>query len=175
MIKCSACQKQFKNEIGLNIHFKRMHTPAGVSWGKGSRKKLATANRPKTDIASAKTRTRSGLPVRELIRQSLAGEPNGLNLSGLVAAMQQNGYKSVNGRGYVAKIASLDSGIKKTKDGNYVLKSRPSAAGTTVAEVEETVELPREALLLRIEMLSSLVRAVTGAHIGVVQELVRNA
>lgn len=168
MVKCTSCSKEFKSQMGVNLHHLRMHTAVGKSWKTSSGKRNQSTIAVQ-EIQPRKTRTSRTLNVRERIREALIDFPDGASLNELMEVLHKKGYKSVTGRSYVVKMASQDGEIRNNS-GKFILKTPP-----TKMEVLPMLEIPREALLLQIEMLRSTVRALSSAHIGVVQEIVRNA
>lgn len=163
--QCDVCSRSFKNSHGVSVH--KMRTPAcggtAVSWGAG---KKSTGRRPKGS---------NGESGREAIRQILTDHPQGLPASKIFEELQKRGLQF--NPNYVSQAAGQDPNLIRVGRGVYRLKGKgnkkPVAQTTTTAiqtEVQtEVMKLPREALLLRIEILETQNRALQDAHLSLMR------
>jgi hypothetical protein len=160
--KCKKCSRSFDSEQGLRLHHKRKHTLAGKSWG-SSKHKRKSANGRGT--------------IKNKLRQVLADSPEGLRVTAIVAAMKRRGWRPKgDGTGYVCQTAASDPGITRVERGVYRLKEnvlaelQSKAKPTAVIEPEIT-DMPREALLIRIEQLERQLHATEAAHLSYIKEM----
>lgn len=162
--KCDICNETFKNALGVTVHKRRTPACGGkqVSWT--SARKMP------------RKRGRGGETGKQAIHRILADHPQGLPVKQILTELSNNGFKVASG--YVTQTAAADSEIVKVERGVYRLKNNLRQAqqtGTTVvqqavAEVKAGLtDMPREALLLRIEMLENQTRALQDAHMALVR------
>lgn len=161
--KCDVCNKPFKNAHGVSTH--KTRTPAcggtAMSWGAGAKKPAKEG---------------SG---KAAIREILADHPQGLGTAEIRTEMEERGF-NMNAN-YISQAAAGDPGLVRVERGRYRLKSKvgraPQRSGTSVvqeavAEAKSGItNMPREALLLRIETLETQSRALHDAHLSLMRGL----
>lgn len=171
-MKCDICKQSFKNAHGVRMHKLRNETCGGgvVAWGSTKGRK---AKKTRAKIG------KNGESGREAIRRILTDHPQGMALPQIFDGLKKNGLK-VN-QNYVSQAAASDPTIVRVERGVYRLKKNvlrgltaATTAGTAVVEAAKTEamsidDLPREALLLRIETLETQQRALHEAHLSLLR------
>ena len=169
-LKCPKCSKVFKGPQGLAMHHKRKTGPRcqyTKKWG-------SPANQHTTPSKPPVTRAKHGR-AKDMLRHVLTDHPEGLKIKDIIAGMKRIGYRSSgDAAGYVSTTAAGDPGIVRVERGKYRLKQSLLEELRPVAQLvveEEVAEMPREALLLRIEQLTRETKALRTAHMTFVQEI----
>lgn len=156
MPKCEYCRRSFNTAHGVKVHQQR--TPA--CGGKDVRRKTKTVN---------------GVTGKEVIREILAQHPEGLRTNEIFDELTRRGFK-LNSN-YVTQAAAMDPNLVRVERGMYRLKNgvRSKSVGTQVVESAKTEvmsglnSMPREALLLRIEVLEAQFKALQDAHLSLIR------
>lgn len=165
--RCNKCDKSFDKEQGLSMHFKRKHTAAGKTWGKGKSQSMTAAT------------SRRGEGIQEKVRRVLASHPNGLQVKHIITELRSIGYRpSGNVSGYISTTCSTDPDLIRVERGVYRLKTIPTPEVAAQESATEEVTHSVPALLVRIEHLQTerdalrtLVSANTHAQLTFVREV----
>jgi hypothetical protein len=165
--KCKECKAgPFQGEHGLRMHHIRKHGPHRKGWGstKGRTKK--------TKITHGNT--------RQMLHEVLIQNDAAMRIEDLAKAMQNRGYRPKTPTrviaGYIGQLASKDKDIKRMERGVY--RMRKNARHQTPAKPETheppvpTVEgMPREALLVQLEVQTKISKALHEAHTVLLRNL----
>lgn len=156
--RCSKCGKTYDTTLGLQRHQQRSKSCGGKQAGGKRRKKTVTGG-------------------RDAIHEILRDHPQGLSTTQIFAALKERGF-NLNSN-YICQAAAADKSIIRIGRGQYRLKANAmsrstQSAGTqavaeAVTEATRVAELPREALLLRIETLENQLRAMQDAHMSFIR------
>ena len=169
--RCDVCNKSFKNARGVEVHKMRIVACGGAraaAWGSGRK----TTSRLKGRKGKGKGNG------REVIRSILGNHPQGLTVDRIAEGLKERGFKL--NPNYVSQSAASDPNVVRVTRGVYRLRKNrksPNQTGATVVmeavtEAQARTDLPREALLLRIETLEAQVRAVHDAHLSLLRGVI---
>lgn len=170
MAKKNMCPKcgegPFKGEQGMRLHETRKHSAFGKTWG---------STRGMTRKGKGKRKNHSG--AKETIEEILAEHPEGYQVKDIFRELKRRGHKvNIN---YISSAAATMPNLMRIERGVYRLKEMPKPnVGTRLvhqaqaeahqaqAEAQQQTEIPREALLLRIDTLILQNRALRNAHMS---------
>jgi len=169
--KCDVCGKSFKNSHGISVH--KIRTDCG---GSTPSSRLATRKAPKSN--GKRPTNNKGENGRQAIHRILGDHPQGLPVTKIFEELKKDGL--TYHQHYVSQAAASDPTIVRIGRGVYRLKNNVRQSSvkqngiTTVQEATIEVQpgppdMPREALLLRIETLETQNRALHDAHLSLMR------
>jgi len=150
--KCDLCGKSFASPHGVSVHKVRS------SCGGGNPVKNRSSSRRKKAVVG-----KNGESGKDAIRRMLSENPKGMAVCDITADLRKEGFKFADN--YVAGVASKDPDLIRLERGSYRLKKNKLLQSThhtvsattpqTAATAVQEIELPREALLVRIDSLEA--------------------
>ena len=157
-LKCPKCDFEAKNEMGLNIHHQRIHTSKGKTWGRSNLKQPTSSNTHQ--LVFNRTRGSS-----QILHDLLKDKPEGMQIQDLAAELKKRRINT--SAAAISQRLAKDSEVIKISRGVYCLRDRGGEQINQPAPKRPEPNLPREALLVRIEQLEAANAALvaTAGHL----------